>query len=319
MYKSANGALLTAVLTVSMFSQAAELHIDAGETYIVSKEQANLQLEQFTIGDKATIRFAAGIRQWSVKASHATIGESVLIDARGSAGAAGAAGEGVDGQAAKCEDGQPGADGLHGARGERGTSVVLRMGVVELGSLSVETGGGIGGEGGVGGYGQSGGAISRCEGPSGGAGGIGGAGGDGGDGGDIRIVYWDPAGEKDLSGLEQRFTLNAISGLAGAGGQGGAGGKGVSGMYLKTSGPTGKKWLRAGLTGKQGLSGVEGRVGRDGLVRIDEDFRVRAMQTVPADGRKAAVNKASTDAELATLRQALAVLQQRVEALEQAQ
>lgn len=309
-------ALLATVLTVSSFSQAAELHIEAGETYTVIQEQANLQLDKFTIGDKATIRFAPGIRQWSVKAGHTSIGEQVLIDARGGVGATGIAGASVDGQAAKCEDGKPGADGLHGARGERGTSVILRMGIVELGSLSIETSGGMGGEGGAGGNGQTGGTISRCEGPSGGAGGKGGAGGDGGDGGDIRIVYWDPAGGRDLSSLEQRFTLNASSGLAGAGGQGGAGGKGVSGMYLKTSGPTGKKWLRAGLTGKQGLSGVEGRTGRDGLVRIDEDFRVRAKQVMPANSHKTAENNATLKADLASLRQALALLQQRVEALE---
>ncbi len=331
--KSVRAALASlAILPLTFFitgsAMAEQLSIAAGERYTVTEPKQTL--EQLVIGDNATLVFVPGVQQWSLVAKRARIGNNVTIDGRGQAGQAGKSGANAASEAAEqCHEGEPGANATVGANGAAGVSISLRLGLQQLGSLTVDSTGGAGGAGGVGGSGQHGGAINRCRGSDGGAGGAGGLGGDGGDGGNVKVTFWDPAAKQDLQAYTNQISVTAIGGAAGAGGQGGRGGGAVDGEYQKGFSPGGKKWLAGGDAGAEGAAGREGRAGRSGQVNVDEDLRLRItlMQGAPvaavvaaSAAKPAATGPAASEpavqAQLDKLNKLVQDLQKRLDVLE---
>src|SRR5690606_32669488 len=173
--------------------------------------QSDLRLDHLTLGDNARITFAPGVSSWRVYAKQASIGQGVVIDGRGAAGAAGAPGIDRKDAAKDCDDGRAGGNGAPGTSGGKGVDLNLWLGVDSLGSLAIQTDGGVGGDGGKGGRGQDGGKVNRCDGPKGGAGGKGGIGGAGGQGGAVDFTY---AALGKSTSLAERISISSRGGAA---------------------------------------------------------------------------------------------------------
>src|SRR5690606_25119554 len=157
--------LLAALCMTAGPTLAADLTVPAGQTYTISAGQSDLRLDHLTLGDNARITFAPGVSSWRVYAKQASIGQGVVIDGRGAAGAAGAPGIDRKDAAKDCDDGRAGGNGAPGTSGGKGVDLNLWLGVDSLGSLAIQTDGGVGGDGGKGGRGQDGGKVNRCDGP----------------------------------------------------------------------------------------------------------------------------------------------------------
>jgi hypothetical protein len=293
--------LTAAALAVAGFVQAADLTVAPGQTYVVGPAQSDLRLDHLALGDNARITFAPGVSSWRVYARQATIGQNVVIDGRGAAGGLGAAGAERSGRAKSCDEGRAGGSGGAGVGGGNGVGMSLWWGVETLGSLTIQADGGAGGNGGAGGRGQDGGPANFCEGGRGGAGGIGGAGGAGGKGGDVTLAYF--AGAKAAS-YGERIRISTRGGTPGNPGTGGAGGSGNDGKFQRSPGGS-DRWFRGGEPGLAGTAGAVGAPGAQGLAQVD----IAAANTGPAWRDEISTAQAAP---------AVAVLQQQVQALQQA-
>ncbi len=311
--------LAIALSTLAMPAFAGqELVIRSGETYHVSSPQT-LRLDRLVMEDNSRIVVAPGLRSWGLEAGRASLGNGVRIEARGAAGAEGAAGASVAGQANTCKSGQPGGAGEAGKAGINGTDLRLRLGLVSVGGLTVDSSGGKGGNGGAGGEGQAAGEVKKCNGPTGGAGGAGGLGAAGGRGGNITLLYWAADRQADVRELSDRITAVSEGGEGGVGGAGGKGGKGSSGHYeTGASLSGGQKWVPGGAEGAKGADGAAGAAGSRGAVALQEDVTARVesmLKSSPAAASQVAKDSAR-DEEVELLRQQMKAMQERLEALE---
>ena len=265
------GLMMFSSITVGM--ETAELVIEAGTTFTVSKSQTELVLKRFVVGDNAVIKFASDVTHWHLEASDVHIGNNVVIDAAGAVGEAGVVGSSTLAMAADCSEGQSGQDAGHGGDGADAVSISMYLVINSVGSLSINSNGGNGGVGGPGGVGQQAGKIIRCSGPAGGDGGKGGNGGNGGNGGDVRIIYRYQPGASSHSALARSVSVKNAGGAAGDGVNGGAGGAGAKGKYVNKRTITGnKKWMAAGEVGTQGQRGERGRAGVAGQILLERDL-----------------------------------------------
>lgn len=120
--------LLAALLILPLSTQAqriAKLEIGKKETYTVAGNL--LQVDTLILHDKGTIRFAEG-QQHQLEVQHAYIGEGCTITAAGA-------------------NGKPGSLGRNGEDGTDAGSLRIKMHLVKLGSLALDTRGGTGGDG----------------------------------------------------------------------------------------------------------------------------------------------------------------------------
>ncbi|OUS27633.1 hypothetical protein A9Q99_14440 [Gammaproteobacteria bacterium 45_16_T64] len=265
--------LLSSLSPISAMAEGETLVIEAGTTYTVTKENSEMFLTDFTVGDNAVINFDSEVSRWHLEASSVTLGKGVVIDASALPGAKGGIGKSASGSADKCTDGNAGEDGTHGGNGSDGRSISMRLVIDSIGSVVIKSNGGAGGVGGRGGAGQHGGKVVRCTGPDGGAGGQGGDGGDGGNGGYVRIAYSYKPGSVSKGALTQYVAVENSGGLGGVGASGGNGGGGAEGKYINMRTLTGsKKWMPAGQTGQMGRLGKKGRVGVAGQTLMDRDL-----------------------------------------------
>ncbi|GAB3369102.1 hypothetical protein GCM10027567_01060 [Spongiibacter taiwanensis] len=280
---------------------AADLKIGAGESYLVSKDSAQLVIDHLEIGDAAHIRFAPGVAAWRVQAKTASIGDGVVIDGRGEMGAAGVGGV----SASDCANQISGQAGAHGAPGGDGVSMRLQLGLQSLGSLKIISSGGAGGAGGSGGDGAD--NRDDCAGEKGGDGGAGGDGGPGGNAGDVTVLYRVLGGKLEPLDVAQRIKIEANAGAGGNGGRGGSGGSGSGGYYITKKTLTGsRQWVSGGESGLSGSVGQSGEPGREGGVMVDSLM-------VAAAPAPAVPSRATSEIE-----KRLESLERRVKALESA-
>lgn len=307
--------LLFVLTLVAVNASANSVTVPPAGEWLVGSEQADLTLTRLELGDGAVVRFAPGVKHWRLVATEALIGKGVFIDGRGEVGAAGEAGGDAVGQAERCKDGLPGQAGMSGIAGNPGVSMRLELGVLEIGSLTVDASGGAGGAGGSGGAGQLGGDIDHCRGGRGGAGGAGGDGGAGGNGGDVELYYWSPA-QKPLDSIRSGIKVLSDAGAAGSAGSGGVGGAGVKGRYQKGSIAGNKKWLAGGAAGQNGASGKSGESGRGGKVTVAEHLKRSLGQIIDSSRRETAPKVTGAGADMTGMLQQLQALQRRIERLE---
>ena len=201
-----------------------------GEIYRVSGENNVIQVERWIMEDGAIMELDDEVSGLEIRAQEVTIGGNVTIRAGGVDGQPGEAGVTPGGGVSLCSSGRTGGPGGNGGEGRRGRDVDIVMGVVSIGGLFVDVGGGRGGDGGAGGVGQRG-ARGSCQmqlgncGCNGGRGGRGGRGGNaasGGDGGRVTIRYW-PLSEDTSIGVIPNVE-GGEPGVAGQPGRGGPGG-----------------------------------------------------------------------------------------------
>lgn len=235
-----------------------ELVVADNDTLRISRAQATIIVEKFSMGINSVIEFDSDVQQWSITAFSASFSKNAWIDGRGWNGYNGHHGEaGYNGY--DCEDGGDGTDGGDGGDGNNGVDITMKIGIASIDSLKITLSGGTGGLGGYGGHGGSGGNYSAyknggCDGGDAGNGGNCGNGGNGGNGGILKLDYFfleDP--EREINRQQIIFISKP-----GAGGgyfypqsAGWAGSGGTS---------SGKKFNK----GRPGRSGAHGRNGQPG-------------------------------------------------------
>ncbi len=245
------------------------LRVGAGNQHIV-KEQTTV-VDEWVMENNSTLKFAQGIEEWTIHATSATFGSGVRILGVGTNGTAGSGASRNGRNGSKCEDGGNGTDGAAGTPGKPGVDIKIISGLVEVGSVLIDTSGGQGGNGERGGKGGRGGRASCgevCSGQEGGNGGSGGAAGSGGSGGSVEINYWiagkqrivvgyAPRSDDGQAGIEPGLRVRAEPGAPGNPGQGGSGGSGGASRRCAFN------TVRRGA-GPNGASGPMGRSGQAG-------------------------------------------------------
>lgn len=255
--------LLALLAAPSLLAQAGEqLHVPAGGEYLI--ERPVLRLESLRLEDGATLRLAPQLAHLQLVADQAWIGRGVRLLASGEDAPATAAGLAAV-TAEPCEDGQAGQDGLPGAAGQPGRDLSIELGLLQFGSLLLDTRGGAGAGGQPGQPGMAGGKADACTGGNGGAGGRGGAGGAGGKGGDVVLRYWSlgEGGHIPVSNFGPGVQLLNEGGQGADGGIGGAGGAGGAGEFSKRGNGI-KVYRNAGVPGSAGEAGSDGDDGASG-------------------------------------------------------
>ncbi|MDY6920997.1 MAG: hypothetical protein SV765_12405 [Pseudomonadota bacterium] len=313
--------LLAALLVLATHLVQAQdvIHVKAGETRELAPADGVLSLQRLVLEDNAVLSLAPGLGQVQIDVARAEIGRNVKIVARGEAGADGQPGASIPGQAPTCSAGKPGTAGTDGQPGDDGGSLILNVGIAELGSLTVDTRGGAGGDGGTGGAGQRGGEIDKCNAPAGGAGGAGGNGGDGGDGGQIRISYRLLSGYSPDRPIRQLIRLRSDGGPGGALGEGGEGGAGVEGQYVNMRTLTGnRKWIGGGDKGPIGAVGELGAKGSPGqalLQRVEPGSTASRLEALKPAESGGETGGSKLEQTVRALEARIKTLEEQVEAL----
>lgn len=263
--------MLWGVNLLAVAAQAAELHLAAGEERVL--DTPSVQLQRLVLEDGATLRLAPGLERFELKAGQAVIGHNVRILASGRDAEPGQAGT-AGGAAKACADGAAGQPGQDGTAGGAGTDLKISLGLLEFGSLLLDTRGGAGAAGASGGAGGPGGEASNCAGGAGGAGGRGGRGGDGGRGGAVELTYWSlsEAGYIPVSNHGPGVQILTAGGAGADGGAGGAGGAGGDGEFI-TRGSGIKVYRNGGKPGVAGQPGMPGADGESGLFLVRPQAR----------------------------------------------
>lgn len=311
------------------YNQAKDLVVDANSVLLIDHSQQELQLDMLRIGDNARIEFAPDVDHWYIDALDARIGNNVVIDGRGQAGRAGVNGDNFDRlEPHRCTAGQRGDDGVGGENGRDGVEIRLRLGLSQLGGLSIDTSGGDGGAGGSGGNGQNMDALKNCKEGDGGNGGDGGDGGNGGQGGNLRLLLWGNKNFGPIAPHLNKVTAVASGGNPGRAGLGGNAGEGSAGSFIMRKTLAGdRKWEAGGDPGKLGESGADGSPGRDGNIELEEDTRgsqlygpASADESTATGSPNNAPSATAADSarhrEIEAIRQQLQELQRRLDALE---
>ena len=300
---------------------ASTLEVGPGETYTVAKEQQRMVLSSLKLGDGATVRFAEGVTLWQIRAERAEIGSDVTVDGRGQAGQQGTDGQHAP-QAAACKDGESGAVGGHGQDGQQGVSVRMQVGLVSLGSLTIQSDGGAGGVGGRGGNGAAGADFEKscASAPAGGDAGAGGNGGRAGNAGDVTVQYWAAVKGLNLNAVDDLVSVTAKAGEPGAAGKSGEAGAGSEGHYINRRTLSGnRKWVAGGDEGQSAAAAQVGAVASNGKVLIEQPLMVAPITPVPAAAPSQSVKTVDTtgnEDEVDELKRELRALMQRLEKLE---
>jgi len=276
------------------------LHVKAGKTVELAADQSVLSYDRLILEDDAVLRIPAQLKQLQLEAAWVEIGNNVKILAQGEDGVSGAAGENREGQAEECKAGKRGGDGEHGTPGGEAVSLVMALGIVKLGSLTVNSRGGSGGNGGAGGQGQQGGPFDKCNAQPGGDGGAGGDGGDGGNGGQVSITYRLVPGNTVSQPVNKLVVIQNGGGQGGEPGPAGQGGEGTEGKYINMRTLTGnRKWMGGGDTGQPGNIGKPGRDGVKGPALVQQDLRDRMDAVIQTQSAQVAALKDQLVAKLA--------------------
>ena len=263
--------VMSAGLAFGQVLRADELIVLQGEVYTVSVEGRVIEVDRLIMQDGAVMELAEDVSRLEIRAQEATIGAGVTIRGRGAAGVGGEDGVTGAGAGPLCSQGHTGGRGGDGLVGANGRAVDIVMGVVDIGSLVIEVGGGPGGDGGMGGVGGVGSRGScqvrlrppcGCGGGRGGTGGAGGSAGSGGDGGSVSIQYWPLSDDARVEVI-----ANVEGGEPGRLGQPGGGGSGGSPFrctngcaIFGTTKPGGSRGTR-GAPGGEGGAGSRGSYG----------------------------------------------------------
>ena len=288
------------VLMSGMVHAENVLHVKAGKTVELAADQSVLSYDRLILEDDAVLRIPAQLKQLQLEAAWVEIGNNVKILAQGEDGVSGAAGENREGQAEECKAGKRGGDGEHGTPGGEAVSLVMALGIVKLGSLTVNSRGGSGGNGGAGGQGQQGGPFDKCNAQPGGDGGAGGDGGDGGNGGQVSITYRLVPGNTVSQPVNKLVVIQNGGGQGGEPGPAGQGGEGTEGKYINMRTLTGnRKWMGGGDTGQPGNVGKPGRDGVKGQALVQQDLRDRMDAVIQTQSAQVAALKDQLVAKLA--------------------
>lgn len=288
------------VLMSGMVHAENVLHVKAGKTVELETDQSVLSYDRLILEDDAVLRIPAQLKQLQLEAAWVEIGNNVKILAQGEDGVSGAAGENREGQAEECKAGKRGGDGEHGTPGGEAVSLVMALGIVKLGSLTVNSRGGSGGNGGAGGQGQQGGPFDKCNAQPGGDGGAGGDGGDGGNGGQVSITYRLVPGNTVSQPVNKLVVIQNGGGQGGEPGPAGQGGEGTEGKYINMRTLTGnRKWMGGGDTGQPGNVGKPGRDGVKGQALVQQDLRDRMDAVIQTQSAQVAALKDQLVAKLA--------------------
>lgn len=247
-----------------------EFRVPRGTKVVLGPELHDIIVKRLVLEDESTVEFSASLCEndlpcsWTVFAEKAIIGANTRIIGTGVNGRNGPHGErGRDGD--RCNNGANAPrSGGHGTDGANGVSVILTLGIADLGSLYIESHGGDGGNGGDGARGGNGGRGScglNCRGGNGGRGSDGGSGANGGNGGDIVVEYWSLGNIRVAIGPSRGLWGSSFGGKEGHAGMRGNGGAGGGG-----SGNCGvwPYWRRGG-----GSGGVAGSVLDNGIPGVD--------------------------------------------------
>jgi hypothetical protein len=208
----------------------------------------------FEMGDNSTLLIGPELDSCTIIIANGQIGENCVITSAGSS-APNAPDNPNDPwrtgwwQAAETGEGARGVNGIDGRNGTSGKKIIIKMGLLSLGSLKITASGGSGGNGSKGGNGQVGGnrgggllnQIRSCG--DGGDGGNGGHGGDAGNGGDLLVRAWPENGSINIPAIQQNLSAVSQAGTRGLGGPAGHGSRG----------------------GDNCPSGADGRKGNDGV------------------------------------------------------
>lgn len=226
-----------------------------GETRRITRRDAELIVERFSMGQNSRLVFDNDVRKWSIAALTATFAPGAAIDGRGWNGRYGQHGEHGRG-GSDCQDGGDGRDGRDGEDGGHGVDIAMKLGIRSIDGLIIVLDGGDGGTGGNGGGGGRGGSnmSTDCTTGDGGDGGAAGHGGDGGDGGILVLDYIfvdDP--QRQLSAEDLRFRSR--------GGEGGPSGSTATGGSAGTSHRLSTQQGRDGQFGPNGRYGTSGGAG----------------------------------------------------------
>lgn len=235
------------------------LNVPANTVRTINANEEVMLVQNWTMGDNASIVFAPGVQTWTLVARRAVLGANVRIDGSGASGSSGpSGGPPAPALGGKCATGRHGSNGSTGTDGMNGIPIHIKVGIEAVRTLVIMSNGGDGGNGGAG---QSGGKGAKsdcsrgCHGGSGGNGGRGGDAGHGGDGGSVHFEYLFLA-DPPVADPEDLITLDAEGGGAGTPGAGSRGGAGGDGKDCK--------WRKNRRGGPRGRNGAPGRAGTDG-------------------------------------------------------
>lgn len=250
--------------------QAEDLTIAAGQTYTAT---GDLQLEHLVMEEGATLIAPAGISEWKIEVTRASLIGKSYIRASGEFGAAGKHAASVTEQAAPCATGVTGYPGSAGGGGQAGTNIQVIMGVTRFDHLEIDSRGGNGGNGGSGSDGGNGGKARGCNGGDGGNGGNGGDGGDGGNGGDVTFQYrlTNAQVKLPITNYGEGLIITTAGGHGGISGRAGLGGKGGKGKFEKRT-------TNITVTRESGLDGKPGRGAQAGARRPAGRFRITTFK-----------------------------------------
>ena len=249
------------LITSSIQSQVAELHLKRGETLYINDNYYNRVFNRVILEDNSKIILGVDVYGISIVANKAEIGYNVYIGIdeskyHGKNGRNGKHARRRD-RAGDCANGYNGQNGQNGVSGIEAPNIYLAMNIYELASLKINARGGNGGNAGNGGNGMSGtkaDCSSTCHGGRGGSGGYGGYGGHGNAGGDITFKYRFVNSSGNL-GRVSAYTNGGKGGKNGYGGKGARGGAGKNCHWKK---------FHKGANGRNGGKGSKGKNGKFG-------------------------------------------------------
>lgn len=301
-----------------------ELILRPGETYQIQSSQSELNLQKLHLGDNSVITFADDVDHWFVEAGEVVIGKNVFIQASGNNGQIGSDSTDLNATGTNCRAGQSGEAGVAGKPGDDGVSVQLRLGLLKLETLKIDTSGGSGGNGGRGGEGQDAGQESNCEKAVGGNGGRGGAGGKGGNGASVRVSVWNAnMSTKIAHDSLQNISVVAAGGEAGTAGEGGTPGIGSQGRFVNRRSLSGtRRWSPGGKGGESGVTGKLASEGSAGRIEIEEIFIGSASAVKrpakPQSPTSPPVPKNEKNSDIEAMKKQIEALQKRLDEMENA-
>lgn len=251
--------VLIFALNSNLISQGS-LVVKANETAHIKYEgtdNVTQVVENWIMEDNSTLVIDSRIKTWSLTANIARFGKKVRVVAIGSNAKSGKSGKNGVSRGSTCRYGGGGDDGENGGHGDDGVNLELSFDLESVGSMTINTTGGIGGVGGKGGNGYNGGKADCGKACRGGDGGHAGDGGHGGMGGNAGLVYieFDYLNDTPPSNNLKGVKIISKGGSGASGGKAGNPGTGGTRTRKNACGVWPVKWTMG--SGSKGAKGVD--------------------------------------------------------------
>ncbi len=271
------------ILFCGFGTHAAELKVNAGETYRFDSETKILDLESLILEDGATLDLNNNQPAILIRAKKVQVGQGVKIIGAGTAGSAGVDGRSFEVAARDCETPRAGAPGSIGGDGSNGVNLNIDWTIVSFGSLELDLRGGDAGPGGQGGNGQDADQNANCPLQTGGDAGQGGASGASGSGGNFTYVFKGLEDDAQAFFAKENTVIKTQPGRIRESGSSGRPGIGSAGRYVNKKTLAGnRRWEAGGEKGEKPKPAEAGAEGKTGTVtfHLSEPAR-RDLARVP--------------------------------------